>query len=388
MNRFMRPILTLVLLILLTSVTLTQTAVESSSYATHITWSPDGLFIGVSGYGLMQVFDVINGDRIVDLPIGENQTLGHDWSADSKRLAVIYQNALHIWDLPTQTLLFKSDPNIRVSSILQAVDWSMDGTLLMTAHSSGSLSRLVFIWDANTYEILQVISPLSATHIKLDPTNRYLATYNLVGPYVYDLTTPHMPPIELEGRPANAFDWSQDGSRLIVGHGNGLVVVWDLQNQSQITTFSTGSNEDFTDLSWSSDHLQVALVTGNLSVNVWNVQNGELVYKTEPSTSFGVDFSPYGGQIAFSNLYSTMSNSNARLLSDGLIQIVVPDPSIERLNAIAESCLAPEIGVASVSDETRLSEFVTTIEALSDDQIPPGCKADLLAVAEAIQAIE
>ena len=61
------------------------------------------------------------------------------------------------------------------------------------------------------------------------------------------------------------------------------------------------------------------------------------------------------------------------------MQILVPDPSIERLNAITAACDAP------VSPTTDMTDFIAQVEALPADSIPPACAADLLAVARALE---
>jgi hypothetical protein len=76
-------------------------------------------------------------------------------------------------------------------------------------------------------------------------------------------------------------------------------------------------------------------------------------------------------------------------LANGAIQIVVPAPSLERLQAIAEACNAPvavEQSLAADIQANDLNAFVAQVEALPEGTIPPACAADLIAVAEALQS--
>ncbi|NJO82526.1 MAG: hypothetical protein HC828_06660 [Blastochloris sp.] len=123
------------------------------------------------------------------------------------------------------------------------------------------------------------------------------------------------------------------------------------------------------------------------------------------------DWSPYGGQIAIgapvsSEMTRSMSSQDAAV-ANVPVQIITPDPSIERLQSIARTCEtalstnsvaveqaldAPLEALNTQADTTptidlqAVEAFITQVEALPDDMLPPGCEADLLAVAEALRA--
>lgn len=76
-------------------------------------------------------------------------------------------------------------------------------------------------------------------------------------------------------------------------------------------------------------------------------------------------------------------------LANGAVQIVVPVPSPERLQAIADACNAPaavEQSLTASLQADQLSTFITQVEALPENTIPPACADDLIAVAEALQS--
>jgi hypothetical protein len=82
-------------------------------------------------------------------------------------------------------------------------------------------------------------------------------------------------------------------------------------------------------------------------------------------------------------------------LLGGIARIAVPAPSLDRLNAITSRCARDATPTeplttlsAQVVTESTLSDFVVSVEALPDNAIPPACRTDLLAMAEAVQAKE
>ncbi|MDX2138568.1 MAG: hypothetical protein SF123_10780 [Chloroflexota bacterium] len=126
-------------------------------------------------------------------------------------------------------------------------------------------------------------------------------------------------------------------------------------------------------------------------------------FSVMPNFSF-IGWSPYGGRLLmglYSNpAYDASPNneiaSPAAPLSNftetelgGLIQVLVPLASPERLQAITDDC-----GLQPAADQALTAEistqdyagFTTQLEALPEDALPPGCRADLLAVAAALDA--
>jgi len=127
-----------------------------------------------------------------------------------------------------------------------------------------------------------------------------------------------------------------------------------------------------------------------------------------PTFPNDVVYSSSGGQLLLNyNIYLAVSpiNVDERISTDiytshslmnGAVQIIVPDPSLERLEAIAAACDAPlslmqplAAQTSALSDEAvppaALDTFVAQLDALPADTIPPGCAADLRAVAQAIE---
>jgi hypothetical protein len=164
------------------------------------------------------------------------------------------------------------------------------------------------------------------------------------------------------------------------------IVVIDPMTGERLRIYE-GFPEQLTSAYWSPDETQILATSVDGTAYLVDAESGVItpIFKAEVPL-LSADWSPYGGQVAIGTPISaeqTLTEGEIAF-ADVPVQILVPDPTLNRLNAIAKSCLAPEVEVTSIRDETRLPEFVTTIEALSDQQIPLGCKADLLAIANAI----
>jgi hypothetical protein len=109
-----------------------------------------------------------------------------------------------------------------------------------------------------------------------------------------------------------------------------------------------------------------------------------------------IELSPYGGRLAIANNGSTLAPElptnvdgttlATQTLLDGAVQIVVPAPSLERLQAIADACNAPSTVEQALATSDQLTDFVAEVEALPENTIPLACAADLIAVAEALQS--
>ena len=78
----------------------------------------------------------------------------------------------------------------------------------------------------------------------------------------------------------------------------------------------------------------------------------------------------------------------SQVIVPNVLEVIVPIATLDRLNTIAELCFAesPTRAVTPAASVAAVPEFVAQIEALPADAIPPACRADLLAVAAAVQA--
>jgi hypothetical protein len=226
---------------------------------------------------------------------------------------------------------------------------------------------------------------------------------------------------QLDGNIEN-FSWSSDSTRLILSLGKRVpegtlgslpaqgspgqyylnsIVLLEIST-GNITTLKSGFQFTASPLSWSPDDRHIAIgldgalytmdsTDGNLieSFNVtpylafigWSPSGGRLLMGLESNTPYDLNLND--GTVSPAVPRSTFAESEL----GGLIQVLVPLASPERLQAITDAC-----GLQPAADQALTAEistqdyagFTTQLEALPDDALPPACRADLLAVAAAL----
>jgi WD40 repeat protein len=108
--------------------------------------------------------------------------------------------------------------------------------------------------------------------------------------------------------------------------------------------------------------------------------------------------SPYGGRVLVefdetipltvtSEVLVPMSNElSVASYLNGLVQVIVPAPSLERLQTIQAACVSATVE-AQLGQPTTvdvLPQYIAQVEALNEAEISAGCAADLVAVAQAV----
>ncbi|MCU0498644.1 MAG: WD40 repeat domain-containing protein [Anaerolineae bacterium] len=198
-----------------------------------------------------------------------------------------------------------------------------------------------------------------------------------------------------------ALAWSPDGNQIVTGSISGSIIVWDAATLLEINQFPANVHykpdayniPDLTlsfvrDLTFGSDG-SLQTVSGDGTIRRLSL-DGRLIEEIQIGQLTTAAWSPYGARLAIQGL-ADPSLPTTSASSNSLLQIVTPYASLEYLQSLTQVCVrvtSLEQVLPPVTDLTILPKFTTQIEALSDDQIPPGCKADLLAVAQAIQATE
>jgi len=309
---------------------------QTSLFRMNKHWSQDGSQIATLRYDQLgiQIFDTLTGEILSELSgsVEGQWIISVDWSPDETRFAVSRADrSIAIFDVATGgiTAVYPQQ------EIVDAIAWSPDSTLF-----AGIIAE--FVSNDTPGSI-----PTAGQNI-------------LVSIYVWDAATGEVvQTISGLGEYANMLRWNPNGNELANGAPNGLVEIWDVNTGQQITSL--------------------------LSSGILN----------------GMDYSPYGARLAFANNpaaleYSAESRAAEvvvdyamQSLAGGALDIVVPDPSVERLQAIQAACMtAPAVATMDVQTLTldALPEYVAQVEALTDAEIPPGCAADLVAIAEALIA--
>jgi hypothetical protein len=250
-----------------------------------------------------------------------------------------------------------------------------------------------------------------------NPRSDYIAVGadNGIRVYPSDNTSPH-PLWQFNNISIAQVAWSHDGTRLAFGtmvYPSAInpdekvfatVHIVDANTGSELNRFTVQDGTVY-GLDWSPDDRQLATFSISGSVNVWDAATGVLLDSFPAADRYPVDigFSPYGGRLAYGGVIPGNSATNAvsssaavapmqdgaQALAGGAVQIVVPAPSTELLQSITERCAvqpAIERELATPLAANQLEAFVAEVEALPDTAMPPGCAADLVAVAEALGA--
>lgn len=362
------------------------------------------------------------------------------WNQDGVRLAIGFESGLiEVVNTQTGETVFTNSALQRVASL----DWSpLYLDYLAVGGKTGSLAGTVIVINTLSNQIqysLESGESLSSTAWSPDGT-KIAATSNIVGTpitsrnevRVWDAGTGELLTNSLFSiGPITSIAWSPTSQQIAGSTTDHVTLIWDVATGAVIHTL-TGHTDVVMSVAWSSDGRQLA-TTGSVldnTVRIWNADTSENI-SSFPSR-FGIvrwsavgnllaigesgslrlldagtgeelgsiqlnavsrafAYSPYGGRLALAgSAPSTHTMENAvQTLANGAVQIVVPVPSPERLQAIADACNAPaavEQSLTASLQADQLSTFITQVEALPENTIPPACADDLIAVAEALQS--
>ncbi|GEM_PF-988488 len=377
-------------------------------------WSHDGTRIAAVGSstnddsGYFKIFDANTSDLIFELPqMGGEGFTSIAWSPNDQFLAAgRYDQTIWIIDLATGKRIIVLEGH---QSTVTGVDWSPDGTKLA---SSGNWDLKIILWDMSTYQMIKSIEFGDPWVIAFSPNGQYIAAGGADGVYVYNATmdtdSSVMPRTYryAEGY-IGALSWSSDSRYIAFGTQTFDLVstghrppahvgILDVSSRAVIRDFESEFGTIF-GIAWSPDSNLISHYNIDGQLSVRDAQTGVVLSQINDVNTFiahQLDFSPYGGRLAYGTTFSpdalaraqpTMDNLDpaARLAAHG-IAVVVPAPSLARLNTIAQFCGALPADAPPVTTATLdgwLAELDSPTRAVA---VPSGCIADLRAVADAL----
>jgi|GEM_PF-1341925 WD40 repeat protein len=343
-----------------------------SAGVSSMEWSPDGDRLAARLASIPEMLSIWDAQtlenlNVIELPSGATGTHDIHWSPNSRDLASSQIN-IDIWNVENvaQEAFLLHPPGYAVT----AFAWHPNGEILYTVTDD----KILRSWDVAQASVIYESQILEQN---VQNSNSIVS-----------------------------MDVSPDGTQLALGDSRGHVHFIDSMQGTELSTLTVYTNPvDLASivwlLDWQDEGTLLAVSSFEGPSMVWDVTTGQLVStfpRTLPGFIKDIALSPYGGRLAIANdnspyapeLSETEANSFTawQSFANGAVQIVVPDPSPERLQAIAESCNAPlpvEQAAASADTAAELVAFETAVEALPAEIIPPACAADLLAVAEAMQ---
>jgi WD40 repeat protein len=401
-----------VTLTLTLSISAQDQSVETPAIINVAKWSPQGdqlLVAGRSGTGVwgLWLYDV-NLQPIQMFPF--ESPISADWSPDGTRFAM----GRTIVTADTLQILATLDANSGIGG------WSPDSSEVMALADEssvgfynavdGSLNRSIPIGDMVPDGVIW--SPDSQYLLFVQPTGMIDVIDSTSGDRITTFSMDYQYPLGLR--------WSPDSRYLAAGFIRlvppgtpntipttsrpilASVLVWDSMTGEKIHQFD-GLLSAPTILRWHPQKPELAAGTGLGLIYRWDIESGQL---TDTLTTIGglstIEYSPFGGRLvigAFNTdpmLGDSLNSQRQALVPQipyweqsivpNVLEVLVPDPSVELLNEVGAVCMpsATASPLTIVEGGSAMTDYVEALEA--NTQIPPGCRADLLAVAAALQA--
>lgn len=291
-----------------------------------LTWKPDGQRLAVGRVSYVDILDLQQSRIRNTLQIDSGKPIAR-WSPDNQTLATLgayfdgagaIGNTLKVWD----------DDGLNLRLVIQApytrtFAWSPDGTILAGEYYDdiGYPIHSLSFWDARTGEVLPLgvpdgyyREPVLAVEWSPDGTQLMTALRdNTVRLYNWPLTSEQIPRI-LPGHSGSvtAISWNPDGKQLASASEDSGARIWEVASQQQVARFQATTSQlpEVFAVTWNPNGEQIALGTNGSTITVLDVTTGEeivnlvgheLVMGTyEPTLSGIADlaWSPSGTSIA------------------------------------------------------------------------------------------
>ena len=225
-----------------------------------VAWSPNGKYIASGGYNSgVQVWNAANGRLIY---ADHSQTVKLVWSPDSKHIASVIGDEVHVWDAlnGANRYIYKG----HLDHFIRDLAWSPNGRSI-----ASSDERAIQVWN---------------------PMNG-----DLVFTYYGGIIDPK------EGA-EGILIWSPNSSYIASGGYGRRMEVWNALDGKLISTYHGPNNQGgVTDLAWSPNGKYIAFTQLDDSIRVWSPINGNLIYtySSHGATILSLAWSPDSKYIAY-----------------------------------------------------------------------------------------
>ena len=398
-----RVLITSIIIVLVTNISIRPiNALQPlSEQVSAIAWSPDEkhIVIGFSS-GIVQLWDVSEKEIKRTLEDHTQRISGLAWHSDNTRLLTAsLDGSINLWNAQNGELIRRFSNQ----GLVTAITWSSDGTQFVTA--SGSERQDILVWDVATGEILarhnggtivQFTWSLDFQHLGVA---QFPGSIDFADPNTFSLMIGNL--LQPEGMNGdlfiNALSWSLDSRYIATGSTKGIVRVWDVKEgkllftlQGHDATKHSLATSAIVSVAFSADSSQLYSVSTDGTFRAWNTETQQVLETSiikSPNLAYDVAWSAYRGRVAVSGVNYSSSSALAVQSFGDVFQIVVPLPSIQKLQTLIALCVSDSSSRQKLTEQintSRLTIFVSNIQMLSD-AIPPACAADLLAIAAALQ---
>jgi len=414
-KRYFRHFFALVILVLLSAVRLQSVQAQASIYSTPPSWSPDGSMLAVVNNDnfTVEVYDLELNMLIFTLSGHSNWIPDAVWSPDGRLLAIPSNDkTTTVWDMTNGLLLYTL---VGHEDAITFAMFSPDGTQLITSGVESNPS--LFFWDVKTGALVAQQDAGSIADASFSPDGQYLATVtgglDVRDVHQFDkfeLVARYRQPLCCENL-MYTLAWSPDGKYIVTGSTDGQITIWDASNLEIVRKFLAGPSshpeEPFEirtseelmrswvrDVQYDPTGERILSVAGDGTVSEWDANTGELIQQTQIGQVFGATWSRYGAQLAVTDESSTIPTDNSSAETNRMgneFRVVVPFATMDKVQVLAGACQLPtetDQALTNAVQTDQLTDFVSMVESLPQDTFEPACIADLLAVAQAVQASE
>ncbi|MCE7949321.1 MAG: hypothetical protein DYG88_18025 [Chloroflexi bacterium CFX4] len=335
-----------------------------------IAWSVDekSIAVGLSS-GIIQLWD-ISGKAIKHiLPDHTQRVSGLAWHPDNTQLLTAsLDGSINLWNAQNGELI-KCFSN---QGMVTAITWSSDGNRFVTA--SGSERQDIVVWDVATGEILARHSGGTIVQFAWSPDYQQLGVVQFPGsidfadPNTFSLMIGNLlQPEDMTGELfINTLSWSLDSRYIATGSTKGIVRVWDVAERKLLFTLQghdatkhTLGTSAIVSVAFSADSSQLYSVSTDGTFRAWNTETQQVLETSvikSPNLAYDIVWSAYRRRVAVSGVNYSSSNVLAVQSFGDIFQIVVPLPSIQKLQTLTTLC------VSNLSSSQKLTEQISTSE--------------------------
>ncbi len=273
-----------------------------------VEWAADGKRLAVMDNGTLQIWDVFAEKQLSAIRLQHSDyisALACAWSPDQRFIAASTVGLTQVFEVATGKLF----SSWATDHLCREISWSSDSQRVATP--GGEARSLIEIHEVVTGKVLHTFGGNTASYraASLSPDNRYIAVSGLGVGYNNRQSFLRIWEVSSDRQIFNTYytpqnyiaqfaKWSPDGMRVAaLGDASG-VTIWRRFGDMPLLTY-TGTGGSFSDLGWSPDGKFIASGDDNV-VRIWDTTTGETIfsYLGHQEIVQSISWSPRGNYIA------------------------------------------------------------------------------------------